>query len=83
MLKRNMSWVYLCSTSIIKLGFTAYINYRSYKTMVLCSGFKIHFHSIEHNGFSFLFFEKATGRKNEFESSLFSQSETCLSFYTV
>lgn len=41
-----MSWVYLCSTSNIKLGFIAYINYISYKTMVQCSGFKIHFHSI-------------------------------------
>lgn len=46
MLRRNTSWVYLCSTSNIKLGFTACINYISHKTMGLCSGLKIHFHSI-------------------------------------
>lgn len=54
MLKRNMSWIYLCSTSNIKLGFIAYINYISYKTMVLCSVFKIHFHFIVAQCFLFV-----------------------------
>lgn len=76
----------MLSTSNIKLGFTACINYISHKTMGLCSGLKIHFHAILAPLvllLLFLFFVKAIGRKDEFESHLISQSESYLSLFIV